>query len=83
MGHPIQYGPHASHLWENQSAFQVLFHYLQICDIIFFSINKKIIPGLVALYNEIKVNGLTPSYHFIHVSNWRQFELTKYLRNVS
>ena len=54
MGHPIQYGPHASHLWENQSAFQVLFHYLQICDIIFFSINKKIIPGLVALYNENK-----------------------------
>lgn len=88
MDHPILYGQHASHLWENQSPFQVLFHYLQICGIFFFGINKRIINKKSEYKMDIrnmghkifiqryiiKINTITPSYHTL---------LTKYLRNVS
>lgn len=41
MDHPILYGRHASHLWDGQSAFQVLFQHLQKTELFFFNTNGE------------------------------------------
>ena len=77
MDHPILYGRHASHLWDGQSAFQVLFQHLQKTELFFFNTNGENHRRYIILKEQRVSRNMHP------IQEEEREVLTKYLRNIS